>query len=131
MAVVSDPVADLLTRIRNAGQAQHRYCMVGASRLKRAILEVLKELGYIRDFIEDSSRQQIRIMLKYTPQRRHIIRGLHRVSRPGCRRYIGYRDIPGVFGRMGAVVLSTPQGLKTGHQALEAKLGGELLFQVW
>jgi small subunit ribosomal protein S8 len=133
MAVVSDPIADLLTCIRNAANAQHRYVDVKGSRLKLAIVQVLKELGYISNFMvrDENVGTAIRVFLKYGAGRRSLINGLQRCSTPGRRLYIGYRDIPSVLGRMGAAILSTPKGVMTGKRAVAEKLGGELLCKVW
>ena len=133
MAVVSDPIADLLTCIRNAANAQHRYVDVKGSRLKLAIVQVLKELGYISNFIvrDENIGNTIRVFLKYGAGRRSIINGLQRCSTPGRRLYVGYREIPSVLGRLGAAILSTPKGVMTGQRAVAEKLGGELLCKVW
>jgi small subunit ribosomal protein S8 len=133
MAATSDPIADFLTRIRNAGMAQHRYVDVKFSVLKQSIAEILKSEGFIADFIvkQDEQGGAIRVFLKYTKDRTPIIQGLKRISRPGLRKYVKYREIPTVFGGMGISILSTPQGVLMGLDARSKKVGGELLCYVW
>ena len=133
MAVVSDPIADLLTCIRNATNAQHRFVDVRGSRLKVALLEVLRDVGFIDSFLvrDEGVATVIRVHLRYGAGRRSVIRGLQRVSTPGRRIYVGVREIPSVLGRMGVAILSTPKGIMTGQRAVAERLGGELLCKVW
>ncbi len=133
MAVVSDPIADLLTCIRNAASAKLRYTDVRGSKAKAAIVQVLKDAGYIENFIirDEGPGTTIRIFLKYMTGRRAVINGLQRMSTPGCRKYVGYREMPSVLGRMGVAIVSTSKGVMTGHRAITEKLGGELLCKVW
>ena len=133
MAVVSDPIADLLTCIRNATRAQHRFTDVRGSRLKVALLEILRDLGYIESFVvrDEGVGTVIRVQLKYGAGRRSAITGLQRISTPGRRIYVGFREIPSVLGRMGVAILSTPKGMMTGQRAIAERLGGELLCKVW
>lgn len=129
---VTDPIADLLTRLRNAAQAQHRYVDISHSKIKQNIAEILKEMGLIEHYLVklDKTKGLIRIFLKYS-DRRSVIQGLKRVSKPGQRKYIGVTEIPHFFGGLGVSILSTSQGVMTGHEAAKRKIGGELLCLVW
>jgi small subunit ribosomal protein S8 len=130
---MTDPIADMLTRIRNAVAAKHDYVNVPASKLKLAIARVLREEGFIRDFelLEDGSRKALRIHLVYTGKKEPILSGIRRVSKPGLRVYVQKREIPRVYGGLGIAILSTPQGVMTGQQAWRRQVGGELLCYVW
>lgn len=131
---VSDPIADFLTRIRNALKAQHRYVDCDWSRLKENIAEILKGQGFIESFLvrqESQHRGTIRVFLKYTSHRRPVIQGIKRVSRPGLRRYVSYTDIPHFYGGNGVSIVSTSQGVMAGNDASKRKIGGELLCMVW
>ncbi len=130
---MTDPIADMLTRIRNANSAWHPHLDVPASKLKREVLRVLKEEKYIEDcvFIGDKTRGMFRVYLKYTPERERVITGIRKISKPGLRRYVGGDEIPEVMGGLGVAVLSTSRGVMTGKKAREQKLGGELLCIVW
>lgn len=128
----SDTVADLLTRIRNAKDAKHKFVDVKLSKLNRSIIDVLKEKGYITSFLLNEKKREIRVFLKYIKNsRNNVIHGLKRVSKPGLRSYIGYQDIPRVFSGLGIAILSTPAGVIEGEKARELKTGGELLCLVW
>lgn len=129
----SDPISDMLTRIRNAMQVRHAKVDVPASKLKADIARILKEEGYILNFkmAEEGPRKVLKIYLKYTPANQPVISRIERVSRPGCRVYVGSREIPKVLGGLGINILTTPQGVMTGRSARKANLGGELLCQVW
>ena len=128
----SDTVADLLTRIRNAKDAKHKYVDVKLSKLNQSIIDVLKEKGYVTSFLVNEKKRQIRIFLKYIKNSRdNVIYGLKRVSKPGLRSYVGYQDIPRVFSGLGIAILSTPAGVIEGEKARELKTGGELLCLVW
>lgn len=134
MAAKSDPIADFLTRIRNATKAQHRYVDVEWSKIKENIAEILKSLGFIDSFLvkhDTSQRGTMRIYLKYTEGRQPVIQGLKRMSKPGLRRYVGYQDIPKFFGGLGVPILSTSKGIKAGYDAAKEGVGGELLCLVW
>jgi small subunit ribosomal protein S8 len=133
MAVITDPIADLLTRIRNANTANHESVDVPASRMKRAILEILKGEGFISDYAMNSEGPQgvLRVRLKYGPEREKVITGLRRISRPGLRVYAGKTEIPRVLGGLGIVILSTSKGILSGKQAKTAGVGGEVLAYVW
>jgi small subunit ribosomal protein S8 len=129
----SDPIADMLTRVRNALKARHQKVDVPSSKLKMEIARILKEEGYITNFklAEDGSQKSIRIYLKYTPANQPAIAAIERVSRPGCRVYVGSTDIPRVLGGLGVSILTTPRGVMTGRDARKENVGGELLCQVW
>ena len=134
MAVVSDPIADFLTRIRNALKSQHRYVDVSWSKIKQNMAEILKNLGFIESYLvkqDNNHRGTMRIFLKYSDGRLPVIQGIKRISKPGLRKYVGHSDIPRFYGGMGVSILSTSQGLMAGHEASQRKLGGELLCQVW
>lgn len=128
---INDPIADLLTRIRNARNARHRYVDLRSSRVKLQIIKVLHQQGYIDNFLVDEERGRARIFLKYGDGREPVIKGLKRISAPGLRRYIGYRQIPKIYGGMGVAILSTPSGIVDGETARQQKVGGELLCYVW
>jgi small subunit ribosomal protein S8 len=132
MSTVTDPIADLLARIRNAGQAQKPDMFVPYSRIKAEIVKILKEEGYITDFEVDTKAAHPRIKItNKMANRTSAITGLKRVSRPGLRRYVGADEIPRVLGGMGISILSTPRGILSGRQAKKQKVGGELLAYVW
>ncbi|MCH9630495.1 MAG: 30S ribosomal protein S8 [Chlamydiia bacterium] len=126
-----DPVSDLLTRIRNAKSAKHRYVDVINSRLIKEIVEVLKEAGFIENFLTSDNKRTLRVFLKYAKNRQPVIQGLKRLSKPGLRKYVGYKRIPTVLGGLGITILSTPRGVVSGSTAKRNKAGGELLCCVW
>ncbi len=130
---LTDPVADLLARIRNAIHARHQKLDVPASNLKLEIARILKEEGYIANFkaTEEEGRKVLRIYLKYGPDNNAVISNLQRISRPGCRVYVGRNDIPRVLGGLGINILTTPKGVMTGRQARKQGLGGEVLCEIW
>ena len=133
---MTDPVADFLTRIRNAIQAQHDVVEVPASKLKREMTRILAEQGYIEGWeteapTPDHPGELIRIQLKYTEDRKSVVSGLQRASRPGQRYYVNARQIPKVLGGMGTTILSTSQGVMTGHEARSRGIGGEVVAKVW
>jgi len=131
--MTTDPIADLLTRIRNGTRARHPRVDVPASNLKVEIVRILKEEGYLANFklVEEKGRKTLRVFLRYTPDRRSVITDLKRISRPGARRYTGKNGIRSVMGGMGIAILTTPRGLMTGHAARKEGVGGELLCEVW
>jgi small subunit ribosomal protein S8 len=131
--MTSDPIADMLTRIRNALTARHPKVDVPASTLKMDIARILKEEGYIANFkmAEEGVRRTIKIYLKYSPDNSPVISRIERVSRPGCRVYVGRREIPRVLGGLGINILTTPRGVMTGRKAHREGVGGEVLCQVW
>ena len=127
----NDPIAELLTKIRNAKGAQHRFVDMSFSKMKVKILEILKGQGFIENFLVDEENHKMRVFLRYTRERESVIHGLDRISKSGLRRYIGYADIPRVFNGMGIAILSTPKGVVDGETARNLKVGGELLCTVW
>jgi len=131
--MVTDPIADLLTRIRNALVAGHEVVQVPSSKMKIAIADVLKNEGFISDFevVPEGVKRSIRIGLAYGGKKEPIISGLRRVSKPGLRVYVQKREIPRVYGGLGIAILSTPQGIMTGQEAWRRKVGGEVLCYVW
>jgi small subunit ribosomal protein S8 len=133
---MTDPVSDFLTRLRNAAAAQHHDVDIPYSRMKRELARILTEQGYIEAFeqIEPSAGSpggQLRVTLKYTSERAPVITGLERVSRPGRRTYVDHAHIPRVQGGMGTAIISTSQGVMTGHDARREGIGGEVVAKVW
>ncbi len=131
--MTTDPIADMLTRIRNAVRAKHARVDLPSSKLKIEIARILKEEGYLTNYkvVEEKGKKTLRVFLRYTPDRHGVITDLKRVSRPGSRRYVGKTDIRAVVGGMGIAIVSTPRGLMTGHSARKEGVGGELLCEVW
>ncbi|MCM2276566.1 MAG: 30S ribosomal protein S8 [Oligoflexia bacterium] len=130
---MTDPIADLLTRIRNAAKEKHEKVEIPASRLKANVVRVLKEEGYIKNFRlqREEGRPVIKVYLKYTDGGSSVIQGIRRVSRPGLRRYTGYEKMPRPLGGAGIAIVSTSKGVITGHKARTQKVGGEILCEVW
>jgi small subunit ribosomal protein S8 len=130
---MSDPLADMLTRIRNAGKAKHKSVDIPGSRLKTALADVLKEAGFIKNFkfIKDDKQGVLRIYLKYEGNDRHVIYGIKRVSKPSRRVYVGREDVKPVLNGLGISVLSTSKGLITDKQAIAQNVGGEVLCEIW
>jgi len=133
---MTDPIADFLTRIRNGIMAAHETVEIPASNLKRELARILLEQGYIAGYdvvpgAPGSAGEKLRVNLKYTEDRTSVISGLRRVSRPGQRTYVDSRHIPKVLGGMGTTILSTSQGVMTGHDARRAGVGGEVVAEVW
>lgn len=131
---MTDPVADLLTRIRNATREKHEKLEVPASRLKANVVRVLKEEGYIKNFRlvrDEAGRALIKLYLKYTEEGSSVIQGIRRVSRPGLRRYSDYQSIPRPLDGAGVSIISTSKGVTTGRSARAQRLGGEILCEVW
>jgi small subunit ribosomal protein S8 len=131
--MLTDPVSDYLTRIRNALQAEHEEVEIPSSRLKREMSRILKEQGYITDFSVDQGThgEVLRVRLRYTEDRSPVISGMERISRPGRRRYVPSKDVPRVFGGMGTTIVSTSSGVMTGHEARRRGVGGEVVAYVW
>lgn len=129
----SDPISDLLTRIRNGLQADHDDVRIPASRLKTEIARILTEQGYVESYAVEPGRvgQELRVTLKYTEDRKPVIAGMSRVSKPGRRHYVGAGEVPKVQGGMGTTIISTSRGVMTGHDARRAGVGGELVAKVW
>ena len=134
--MMTDPIADMLTRIRNAIQAEHTSLVIPSSKLKLALAEILKAEGFIQsyDVIPDRLQPKLRIWLKYIgerKERRSAITGLKRVSKPGCRVYVGKDEIPWILSGIGIAVVSTPKGILTDRQARRMGVGGEVMCYVW
>ncbi|ALS26187.1 30S ribosomal protein S8 [Paenibacillus cisolokensis] len=131
--VMSDPIADMLTRIRNANVVRHEVVEMPASKVKKQIAEILKREGFIRDaeFIDDNKQGIIRIFLKYGSNNERVITGLKRISKPGLRVYAKVNEIPRVLGGLGIAIISTSQGIMTDKEARQVKSGGEVLCYVW
>jgi small subunit ribosomal protein S8 len=128
---MSDPIADMLTRIRNAGRALLPAVELPHSRMKESVAKILRSEGYVADVaVEGNTIKKLKIRLKYQGKK-NVIEGLKRVSRPGLRRYVGSTEIPRVLSGMGVSIVSTPEGVMTGEQAKKKNLGGELLCYVW
>ena len=130
---ISDVIADMLTRIRNANDAKHETVDIPASNMKKAIAKILLDEGYIKSFevIDDGKQGVIRIALKYLAGKQKVIRGLRRVSKPGLRIYAGYEDMPKVMNGLGIAIVSTSKGIMTDKKARAAKVGGEVIAYVW
>ncbi len=130
---ITDPIADMLTRIRNAGSARHETVDVPNSKMKKAIAEILLEEGYIKSFqlIDDGTQGVIRITLKYLPGKEKAIQGLRRVSKPGLRVYAGADELPQVLRGLGVAIISTSKGIMTDKKARAQHVGGEVLAFVW
>jgi small subunit ribosomal protein S8 len=132
MSTVTDPIADLLARVRNGARAQKPEMFVPYSKMKAEVVRILKEEGYISDYEMDTAAAHPRIKItNKLVNRSSAITGLRRVSRPGLRRYVGAKEIPRVLGGMGVAILSTPRGILSGREAKKQNLGGELLAYVW
>lgn len=131
--MLSDPLADMLTRIRNAGQAKHKSVDIPGARVKVALAEVMKREGYIRNykFIKDNKQGMLRVFLKYDANEKHVIYGLERVSKPSRRVYAQSSEIQPVLNGLGVAVISTSKGLMTDFQAKKENIGGEVLCNIW
>ena len=130
---MSDVIADMLTRIRNANDAKHATVDIPASNMKKAIADILVNEGYVKGYqiVENGNQGIIRITLKYLAGKQKVIRGIRRVSKPGLRIYAGYEDMPKVMNGLGIAIVSTPKGIVTDKKARELKVGGEVLAFVW
>ncbi len=130
--ITTDPIADMLTRMRNALTVKHKTVTVPASKMKLAIADLLKNEGYINGFeVTEGPKSSIVIDLKYGPNNQKVINGLKRISKPGLRIYASYEDLPKVLNGLGIAIVSTSKGLMTDKQAREQKIGGEVLAYVW
>ena len=129
----TDPIADFLTRIRNGMIADHDVVEMPASTFKAEIARIFREQGYIEDFEVEPGRvgRVLRVRLRYTENRKPVITGMERVSKPGRRRYVGAQDVPRVLGGMGTTIVSTSRGVMTGHEATRARVGSELVAKIW
>jgi small subunit ribosomal protein S8 len=133
---MTDPVADFLTRLRNAAKAQHHDVAIPSSKLKRELARILKEQGYIEGYeinppASGRPGEQITVTLKYGDDRKPVISGIQRVSRPGQRTYVDHAGIPRIQGGMGTAIISTSRGVMTGHEARQQGVGGEVVARVW
>ncbi|MBS0624096.1 MAG: 30S ribosomal protein S8 [Verrucomicrobia bacterium] len=130
---MNDPIADLLTRIRNASAARRRYIDLPHSKLKEGVVKVLKQTGFVAHYLvkEENKKVKMRIFLKYSGERQPVLQGLKRISKPSLRKYVGCHAIPRVLSGMGIAIVSTSQGLMDGERARDARMGGELLAIAW
>lgn len=133
MSALSDPIADMLTRLRNAAHAKHPACSLPTSKVKAAIADVLKSEGYIEGYTVEGEgvHKHLKIDLKYQKNRKPVIAGSKRVSKPSRRIYVGSKEIPRVMGGLGTVILSTPNGIMSGRQARKQNVGGEVIAYIW
>jgi len=131
--MMTDPISDMLIRIKNALMARHKTVVVPGSKLKLEIARILKEEGYIEDYrvVEEKPQIKIEIVLKYDDKKRPVIGGIKRVSKPGRRIYRGYKELPRVLDGMGIAIISTSQGIMTDHEARKRRLGGEVICEIW
>jgi small subunit ribosomal protein S8 len=131
--MLTDPISDYLTRLRNGLKAEHEDVVIPSSRLKKEMSRILKEQGYISDFevFQAEKGEAIKVTLRYTEDRDPVISGMERVSRPGRRRYVASGDVPRVQGGMGTTIVSTSTGVMTGHEARKKGVGGEVVAYVW
>ncbi len=131
--VMTDPIADMLTRIRNANQMKHLTVLVPASKIKLEILNVIKNEGYIEDveFVEDGKQGEIKVTLKYTDKKERVIKGIRRISKPGLRVYAKSTEMPKVLNGLGVAVVSTSNGVMTDREARQNNLGGEVIAYIW
>ena len=129
----TDPIADMLTRVRNANKSLYEQVDVPVFKMKERIAKVLKREGFIKDYqmIQAGVQGVLRIQMKYSTERDRVINGITRVSKPGLRRYVGKEEIPNIYGGMGVVILSTPKGVMSGRKARKQGVGGEVLAYVW
>jgi small subunit ribosomal protein S8 len=131
--MMTDPISDMLIRIKNALMARHKTVVVPGSKLKLEIARILKDEGYIEDYrvVEEKPQIKIEIVLKYDDKKRPVIAGIKRVSKPGRRIYRGYKELPRVLDGMGIAIISTSQGIMTDHEARKRRLGGEVICEIW
>jgi small subunit ribosomal protein S8 len=131
--MLTDPIADFLTRIRNANQAYKERVEIPNSRMKRALTEIMKNEGFLRNYdkIDDGKQGMLRLYLKYGPNKQKVLTGLKRISKPGLRVYVQKDEVPKVLGGLGISVISTPKGLMTDKQARQDGLGGEVICYIW
>ncbi len=130
---ITDPIADMLTRIRNANNAKHESVEIPASNMKKQIAQILVDEGYIKSFnvIDDGKQDVIKVFLKYGPNKSKVLQGLKRISKPGLRMYVGKEEIPQVMRGLGVAIVSTPKGIMTDKAARKENVGGEVLAFVW
>ena len=130
---ISDPIADMLTRIRNAVMVRHDSVLIPTSKMKLAIARILKEEGFVNDYevLKGKPHRMLKVYLKYGDRNQPILSGLERVSKPGLRVYVGQKEIPRILGGLGTAIVSTSKGVMTGQRARHQEIGGELLCYVW
>lgn len=131
MSSFNDPVAEFLTKLRNAAMAKQRFTDLELSKMRMSLVDILKKHGFIENFLVDEKKKKMRIFLRYSKNRRSVLQGLKRISSPGCRKYIKVDQIPRVFNNLGISILSTSHGVMEGSEAREKKVGGELLCYIW
>lgn len=131
MSSFNDPIAEFLTKLRNAVMAKQRFTDLELSKMRVSLVDILKKHGFIENFLIDEQKKKMRIFLRYNQNRRSVLQGLKRISSPGCRKYIKSEEIPRVFNNLGISILSTSQGVIEGSEAREKKIGGELLCYIW
>lgn len=129
--MLHDPISDFLTRIRNAKEQKHGYVDMPLSKAKESIAKVMLEQGFVKDVLTNKEKATLRVVLRYAKDRKPVVNGLKRISKPGLRRYIGHADIPRILGGLGIAILSTNKGIIEGEAARKEKLGGELLCYIW
>ena len=131
--MLTDPIADFLTRIRNANQANKERVEIPHSKMKRALAEIMKNEGFLRNYdkIDDGKQGMLRLYLKYGPNKQKVITGIKRISKPGLRVYVQKDEVPKVLGGLGISIISTPKGLMTDKQARQDRLGGEVICYIW
>ncbi|MDF7823788.1 30S ribosomal protein S8 [Pontiellaceae bacterium B12227] len=131
--VLSDPIADMLTRIRNANMAEKKVVGMPHSKMKSEVARILKAEGFIKDYTmeNDNGKPVLNVFIKYTIDREPVIQGLRRISKPSCRKYVNSEEVPRVLGGIGMAILSTSSGVMTDNEAREKKIGGEVLCYVW
>jgi small subunit ribosomal protein S8 len=127
----NDPIAELLTILRNASKAEKKFVDLRISKMKINIIQILKDQGFVENFLVNDKKHMVRIFLRYTKARDSMIKKIRRVSSPGMRKYVGYQDIPRILGGVGTVILSTSKGVIDGKKAKELKIGGEILCYVY
>ena len=129
--MLNDPIADMLTRIRNAALQKHRYVDVRASKMITSILSVMKDTGFVLDYVSGENQKEIRVFLRYHLNKFSLIQGLKRVSKPGRRIYVGWQDVPVVQNGLGLALVSTSKGIMSGQKAKNEKVGGEFICTIW
>lgn len=129
--MLNDPIADMLTRIRNAALQKHRYVDVRSSKLITSLLSVMKECGFVHEFVFNEEERETRVFLRYHLNKHSLIKGLKRVSSPGRRIYVGWQDVPVIQNGLGLALISTSQGVMSGQKAKDKKVGGEFMCTIW
>ncbi len=127
----NDPISEMLTKVRNAKDAQHRYVDLRSSKMILQILEIMKRYGFVENYLVNDELKKIRVFLRYNKNRKSVINGLRRESKPGLRKYIGYQEIPNIMNGMGLAVLTSSKGVLDGETARNLKVGGEILCTIW